>query len=300
MKFIVSVLFLIGIFSMNAQDITKSLYLKDIPNSIHNSIKEVIQMEDTIIRRISKINVPTISVYLAKSDSKKSTPAVLICPGGGYSILSFTYEGINLAKWLNSIGITGVVLKNRLPDDNLMIHKEDVPLSDAQKAIELIRENSLVWNINPEKVGIMGFSAGGHLAASASTHFTKQQRPDFSVLVYPVITMDTNFTHLGSRKALLGEHPSDHLIQKYSNELQINSNTPPAFLVHSSDDSVVPFTNSVRYYENLIKNGVTNSELHVFQNGGHGYDMALKLDGNVSQWTLLLKNWLLQNNWLEK
>lgn len=284
---------------LNAQDIVKPLYKDFIPNNIENPINEEIQMQDRTIVRVSKVKNPTISIYKTK-DSSKPTPAILICPGGGYSYLSFTHEGVYLAQWLNTIGITGIVLKSRLPDADMMTNKEDVPLLDAQKAIETIRENAKDWNIDASKVGVMGFSAGGHLAASASTHFNKKQRPDFSVLVYPVITMDSTFTHMGSRRTLLGKNPNKELIKKYSNELQVNENTPPAFLVHSADDWVVPFTNSIRYYENLIKNGVSNSELYVFQNGGHGYSMALDKDGNISKWTLLLKGWLKKNNWIDE
>ena len=299
MRLTLALLLVFGTISANAQDFVKPLYEKDIPHAIENTTEEVHEMQDSIIRRISKVTVPTIAVYKAKVGSEPA-PAILICPGGGYVILSYTYEGVYIAKWLNSMGITGIVLKNRLPDDTLMTDKEKVPLTDAQRAMEMIRENAAVWNIDPAKVGIMGFSAGGHLAATASTHFTKKNRPDFSVLIYPVITMDKTFTHKGSRTYLLGEHPSEELVHYYSNEEQITTNTPPAFLIHSTNDTSVSYLNSVRYHESLIHHDIRGSELHLFQNGGHGYDMGLSLPGNVSQWTKLLQGWLLQNNWIEE
>ncbi|MFS4416667.1 alpha/beta hydrolase [Maribacter sp. 2307ULW6-5] len=299
MKYIVPLcLFILGSW-LNAQDLVVPLYDGAIPNAIPNTIEEEIQMEDTVVRRIFKVKHPTISIYKAKNTSNRSS-AILICPGGGYTYLSFTPEGVDLAKWLQNLGITGIVLKSRLPNDKMMTKKENVPLQDAQRAMELIRENAEDWNIDTKKVGVMGFSAGGHLAASLSTHHNEKQRPDFSVLIYPVITMDSTFTHMGSRKKLLGPNPTDELVAEYSNEDHVDEQTPPAFLVHSADDTAVPFANSVRFYENLIENGVKDSELHVFQNGGHGYGMALRKEGNVAQWTQLLKNWLITNNWTKE
>lgn len=286
--------------SMNSfgQDEVLNLYQETVPESKQSAVGENKEIYKGEIARVSKVSSPTISVYNSNKGDEPHA-AVLICPGGGYSYLSFTHEGVNLAEWFNEIGITGVVLKSRLPDDELMTNKADVPLMDAQRAMELIRENAKKWNIDPDKVGVMGFSAGGHLAASLSTHFDSLQRPDFSMLIYPVITMNKNFTHMGSREALLGEEASSEDILKYSNEKQVSENTPSAFLVHSVDDHVVPFRNSLAYYEALSEKGVRNSELHVFQNGGHGFGVASGKSGNVADWLKLLEGWLRKNNWIE-
>lgn len=281
------------------QVIVLDLYEGDIPSSRGNTIEENYQINNGEIVKVSKVSTPTITVYNPKSGDKPHA-AVLICPGGGYSYLSFTHEGVNLAKWLNELGVTGVVLKSRLPDDETMMNKSDVPLMDAQKAMELIRENAAKWNIDSKKVGVMGFSAGGHLAATLSTHFDSVQRPDFSVLIYPVITMDKKYTHMGSREALLGKQASSENILKYSNEKQISEATPPAFLIHSADDQVVPFRNSLAYYEALLEKGVGASELHIFQNGGHGYGMATGKNDNVGDWLMLLEGWLQKNKWIEE
>lgn len=293
------IIFLLFSLTGYAQDEVLELYQGKVPGAIDHSVKENDEVYKGEIAKVQKVSVPTISVYHPKEFNKKHS-AVLICPGGGYAYLSFYHEGVALAKWLNTFGVTGVVLKSRLPDDDLMNNKTDAPLLDAQKAMELIRDNADKWNIDPHKIGVMGFSAGGHLAASLSTHFNSIQRPDFSVLVYPVITMDKEFTHMGSRNALLGKEPSSENVLKYSNEKQVTGNTPPAFLVHSGDDPVVPYTNSVSYYEALLAHGVKTCELHIFQNGGHGYGMAQAKSGNVADWPELLEGWLKKNGWIKE
>jgi len=173
------------------------------------------------------------------------------------------------------------------------------PLQDAQEAIRIIRRNAKNWNIDPDKVGVIGFSAGGHLASTLSTHYAEKvyelkdtisARPDFSLLIYPVITMDSSFTHAGSRRNLIGLNPSEKEIIRFSNEKQVNEKTPPAFMVHSADDKTVPVKNSMVYYEALVKFGIP-SELHVFQKGGHGYGMAGGKD-TQSSWPDLCINWL--------
>ena len=253
--------------------------------------------DDGEIRRVRYINTPEIHVYKPVNDKPLSS-AVIICPGGGYSYLSFYHEGVAVAKWFAERGITGVVLKSRLPDDRLMTNKEDVPLQDANQAIRILRDRSTEFNIDPDKIGVMGFSAGGHLAASLSTLFDESEKPDFSILIYPVISMGKR-THIGSRKTLLGVDADSTLMRKYSCEKNITSNTPPAFLVHAADDHVVPYKNSVMYYEALIENKVMNSEIHVFPNGDHGFGMAQYLPGNISKWPFLLENWLKSEGWLE-
>ena len=244
--------------SMNAQTVLP-LYEGVIPNSKPSANKEKSVTDAAGILRISKVSVPTLTMYTPKKQSKKRS-AVIICPGGGYGILAASHEGTDVAKAFNEMGITAFVLKYRLPDDSIMVDKSIGPLQDAQRAIQLVRENAQQFNIDGTKIGIMGFSAGGHLAASASTRFTEQLienpkqtslRPDFSVLIYPVISFMDGITHKGSRMNLLGKIQPLESLQKFSNELQVTKQTPPAFLVHASDDLAVPDANSLSYYEAL-------------------------------------------------
>jgi acetyl esterase/lipase len=193
------------------------------------------------------------------------------------------HEGHDMAAWFNAQGITYAVLKYRMPNEH-----HEVPLSDALQAIRLVRKHAEEWNI--EKVGIMGSSAGGHLASTAATHYTDDSRPDFQILFYPVISMDLSICHKGSRERLIGKIPTDELVQLYSNELQVSAQTPPAFIMHSSDDRVVPVENSLRYYQALVKNKVPAS-LHCYPTGGHGwgYNDNFKYK---RQWTGELEKWL--------
>lgn len=208
----------------------------------------------------SKIVTPTLTVHVANKPNGK---AILCCPGGGYSIVAMNHEGNDMAAWLNAEGYTLAVLKYRMPNGH-----DDVPLSDALQAMRIMRQHSEEWGIS--KVGIMGASAGGHLASTAATHYTEDSRPDFQVLFYPVISMQSDITHRGSRENLIGKNPSEELINLYSNELQVNAQTPPAFILHSSDDGGVPVENSIRYYQALVKNRVPVS-LHCYPVGGHGW-----------------------------
>lgn len=210
------------------------------------------------------VTVPSIYVY--KPDSQKNNgSAVVICPGGGYVVEAFVHEGTDIAQWLVSNGTTGIVLKYRLPNQH-----HAIPLMDAQEAIRMVRRYSNEWGINPKKVGIMGSSAGGHLASTAATHFDKESRPDFAILFYPVITMNKEFTHLGSRENLLGKTPTDQLVSYYSNELQVNSDTPPTLLLLSDDDTAVLPKNSIEFYSALKRNNVAAS-MYIFPIGGHGW-----------------------------
>jgi acetyl esterase/lipase len=276
-----------------------NLWPDGIPGFIVNtSYQEKATISDGISTRYEKVTSPALFPYLPPRETATGT-AVLICPGGGYSVLAFNHEGHAIAKWLNENGIAGIILKYRLPSDLIMKDKSVGPLQDAQEALRTIRRNAEKWNIDPHKIGIIGFSAGGHLASTLSTHYdekvyepkdTLSARPDFSLLIYPVITMDSSFTHAGSRRNLIGLNPSAEAIKRFSNELQINDKTPPAFIVHSADDKVVPVKNSMVYYEALVKYGIP-SELHVFQKGGHGYGMAGGKD-TQSAWPELCIRWL--------
>lgn len=285
--------------SMIAQPVSLKLWPNGVPGSKKDAdyVEKTNKAKDGIVR-VEKVTEPDIAVYLPKADKATGT-AVLIIPGGGYGIIAIDHEGYAIANWLNEQGIAGIVLKYRLPSDKIMEDKSIGPLQDAQEAMRTIRRNADKWKIDPKKVGVIGFSAGGHLASTLSTHFNDKvyevkdnisARPDFSLLIYPVITMDASFTHMGSRNNLIGNNPTDDQIKKFSNDLQITSDTPPAFLVHSSDDGAVPVLNSISYYQGLQKNKIA-AELHIFQKGGHGYGLA-KNRGTESAWPGLCSAWL--------
>ena len=227
---------------------------------------------------------PTLYVYPAENPNGM---AIVACPGGGYYHLATAHEGHDMAAWFNSLGITYSVLIYRMPNGN-----NEVPLSDAHQAIRIMREKAQEWNFS--KLGIMGSSAGGHLASTAATHFDESTRPDFQILFYPVITMDKRYTHMGSRNNLLGNNPDEKLVDKYCNEKQVTPQTPPAFIMHSSDDNTVPVENSINYYMSLVKNGVPAS-LHTYPIGGHGWGFR---DNFIykRQWTGELEKWLREIN----
>jgi len=286
-------------FKSSAQVSSLTLWPDGIPGFVVNdSYIEKATVANGINTRFEKVTSPALFPYLPPRESATGT-AVLICPGGGYSALAFNHEGHAVAQWLNDNGIAGIILKYRLPSDLIMKDKSVGPLQDAQEAIRIIRRNAAKWNIDPDKIGVLGFSAGGHLASTLSTHYaekvyepkdTVSAMPDFSILIYPVITMDSSFTHAGSRRNLIGAKPSAEAIKRFSNELQVNEKTPPAFMVHSADDKAVPIKNSIAYYEQLVRYGIP-SELHIFQKGGHGYGLAGGKD-TQSSWPELCIKWL--------
>jgi acetyl esterase/lipase len=249
------------------------------------------------VQSTDKVTIPTLSIFLPKKVSTYQK-AVIICPGGGYSHLAIDKEGTKVAKWLNDLGIVAFVLKYRLPSDLIMKNITIGPLQDAQEAIRYVRQNALKYGVDPTKIGIMGFSAGGHLAATASTHYDDNiykseynvsARPDFSILIYPVISMENSITHKGSQTSLLGKNPSVTLIESFSNEKTTTKETPPAFLVHATDDTVVVPENSINYYLALKNNGVP-AELHLYEKGGHGFGLGIK-DTNFF-WTKACEEWL--------
>jgi acetyl esterase/lipase len=213
---------------------------------------------------------------------KASGTAVLICPGGGYGGLAVDHEGAQVAKWLNTLGISAFVLYYRMPN-----HHSDIPLTDAQTAIQIIRENANKWNIDQSKVGILGFSAGGHLTSTVGTHFAAANRPDFMVLVYPVIMMVRGD---GTCQNLLGENPSDQQLKRFSNQLHVNENTPPTFIVVALNDDVVPAVHSSIFYQALQDRNIP-SEIHTYEKGGHGFGMR-KQSLLIDNWTDTLEKWL--------
>lgn len=230
-----------------------------------------------------KDNEPNLTVYLP---GKPNGKAVIMCPGGGYSHLAIHHEGHDMADWFNSQGIAYFVLKYRLPYGN-----HTLPLMDAERAIEIVRTNAKEWNINPNQIGVMGASAGGHLASTLATHYkSKATRPDFQVLLYPVITMKEGHTHQGSRNSLLGVNPSEEMKYYFSSEKQVTEDTPPAFIALSSDDKGVLPINSLSYYESLIQHSVAVA-LFSYPIGGHGWGFR---DSFVykREWTQELEKWL--------
>lgn len=264
-------------------------------------------LEETIFRRgefqrIATVQDPTIEVRLP-SPRSSTGQAVVICPGGGYGVLAYDWEGTDTANYLNAHGIAAIVLKYRLPEDASNIVPHESPLIDAKRAMRLTRFHAKDWHIDPDRIGIMGFSAGGHLASTLGTHFDKgdakaedsvdrlSSRPDFMILIYPVITMDAEFTHMGSRENLIGKNPKAELIEHFSNEKQITTHTPPTFIVHSSDDGAVPVKNSLEFYNGLLAKGV-EAEMHLYPYGGHGYSLAIDQGGRLTDWPLRCVTWM--------
>ena len=300
MKRFTTILFLLFSFSLLSQKIIP-LWPEGVPNQNPSEEKEHIVSSDIV--RINNVQTPTLEVFLP-SMANQTGKAVVICPGGGYKILAYDWEGTDIAKWYNSKGIAAFVLKYRLPDSPSLVQPQWAPLQDAQRAMRIVRKNAAKWNINPSQIGIMGFSAGGHLASTLGTHFDEDTlkasnthslnkisaRPDFMVLIYPVITFDKQYYHGGSKNALIGEDASQEMLDYFSNNLQVSSKTPPTFLIHSADDTVVPYQNSVLFYDALQKHKIP-SELHLYPTGGHGYSLAIK-KGRLQGWPEQLYEWI--------
>lgn len=275
-----TILSAILVWSTTALCAQQKIDLQLWPDGAPNSNGITVEETEKSPNRPTNISTPTLTVYVAKNGNGK---AIVACPGGGYVHLAMDHEGHDMAAWFNAQGITYAVLKYRMPNEH-----HEVPLSDALQAIRIMREHSEEWGI--KQVGIMGSSAGGHLASTAATHFTEDSRPDFQILFYPVISMDLGICHKGSRERLIGKNPADNLVTLYSNELQVNAQTPPAFIMHSSDDRTVPVENSIRYYQALVKNKVPAS-LHCYSIGGHGWGFKDNFKYK-RQWTGELEKWL--------
>jgi acetyl esterase/lipase len=239
---------------------------------------------------------PSLTVFLPTKNQANGT-GVIVCPGGSYTALASNHEGRQVANWLNSLGIAAFVLKYRLGPR----YHHPIELGDAQRAIRLVRAHAAEYGIAPDRLGVMGFSAGGHLAATMGTHFDNGNgndpdpnqragsRPDFLVLGYPVISFTTPYTHKGSLSNLLGDSPDPKLMEGLSNELQVTAQTPPTFLFHTTEDKTVPVENSVLFYLALHKAGVA-AEMHIFERGPHGVGLALR-DPALGMWPELLANW---------
>ena len=280
---------------------TIRLYPGDIPNSKNIPDEEQLFPNVEVDSLVSKVSVPTLTVFLPPKD-KANSAAVIICPGGGYGSLLIKREGSDVARAFNEQGVAAFVLKYRLPDDLIMHDKSIGPLQDAQQAIRIVRENAGKWNIDAGKIGIIGFSAGGHLAATTGTHFDNAMidnpgeinlRPDFMVLVNPVISFTDKTGHIGSRNNLLGKTPTDAQIQFFSNEMHVTPATPPTFLVHAVPDIVVPVENSIDFFDALRKHMIP-VEIHLYAKGEHGFLTNPPFD----EWFGRCIYWMKTNGWI--
>lgn len=292
------VFFLSAIIAVNAQYDSVLLYPHGVPGAIvKNQPEKVMVNPQDGVTVTGDVQIPVL--YIHRPAHPNGT-AVLICPGGGYFVLAMDHEGHHIADWFTQRGITAFVLKSRLPNENFMTEKSIRPLQDAQRAMQLIRSNAAAWKIDPSRLGIMGFSAGGHLASTVATHFDKvvgempdnavSVRPDFQILLYPMISYQPGIMMAGMKNQLLGDNPSKSLIDEFSNELHVTANTPPAFISLANNDPLPP-ENSLVYYTALRKNKVP-VELHIFETGGHGYALSKKQRGHVEQWDRELEGWL--------
>lgn len=289
---------------------TFKLWENIAPGSEKIEIKEEILERSKIPeikdRAAINIKIPTITAYVPE---KPNGVGILVIPGGGYERVVLDKEADELSSWLNGEGITYFVLKYRLPKNNHE-NKEIVPLQDAQRAMRIIRSHSKDWGINTQKIGVMGFSAGGHVASTLANKYDEEvykksnkideisARPDFQILGYPVITMTEPYAHKGSRKYLLGENPDLDLIEKFSMEKNVHKNTPMAFIMHATDDKSVPVENSLKYYTSL-RNYKIPVEVHLYQAGGHGYSIRGTIGKSVANWTDVVTNWLKANKIIE-
>ena len=249
-------------------------------------------------------DIPTITIF-RPAPEKSTDAAIVVCPGGGYGALAF-HEGQPVAEWLNSLGITGVVLKYRLGPK----YHHPVELGDVSRAIRTVRANAEQWKLDPKRIGVLGFSAGGHLASTAATHFDDgdssstdpvervSSRPDLAILIYPVISMHEPYVHKGSRKNLLGDNPDPKLMDLMSNEMQVTPKTPPCFLVHTADDKGVPVQNSIEFALACLKNKVP-VELHVLEHGPHGFGLGGS-DPVLSSWPSDAARWLERHGFAKK
>lgn len=291
-----SFLFILVVMAFNlvAQNFDMEIWENGAPNK-NTPPGEERTWKDGVVR-VENISEAEIYVYLPEKE-KNTGAAVVICPGGGYWIEAIEHEGYEIAEFLQEQGVAGIVLKYRLPYGNY-----EIPLMDAQQAIRLVRSKAFEWNINPYKIGIAGSSAGGHLASTAGTHFDIGNpsatdpiaklscRPDFMLLLYPVVTFKEEWGHMGSRKNLIGEGNDWKLVKNFSNELQVTADTPPAFFILADDDNGVPPRNSIEMYMAMKQFGIP-AELHIFAKGGHGFGMK-QSELPVNKWPEMFIEWM--------
>ena len=297
---LILLLFCLGAFQTSAQEFIPLWPEKKMPNTKGLAVKDSIANE-----RIYKVGTPGMYAFFPSAQENKGA-AVIICPGGGYERLAYIISGWQLAKWFNTMGISAFVLNYRLPNSPDLKERHLGPLQDAQRAMRLVRANAGKWGIKREKVGIMGTSAGGHLAATLGTHLTDVSaigdslnkvtfRPDFMILISPVINLGP-YAHAGSRKNLLGPNPAAELLKRYSLEQQVSAATPPAFLVHAANDKSVSPRNSLLFYQALLEKNIPAS-LHIYPQGGHA--IALRNNpGSTETWTELCERWLIETGFI--
>lgn len=278
------------------------LYKDKIPNSRQSPDEEKSSYTKDGLLIISGISRPTLTAYFPETRCAARS-AVIICPGGGYSVEAAGHEGADVARAFNAMGVVAFVLKYRLPSEKTMISPEIGPLQDGQRAIQEVREHASEWGIDTAKIGLMGFSAGGHLASTVGTHFDRSLiknklstslRPDFLVLIYPVISFTDSIGHIGSRDQLIGKNPSQEKIREYSNEFQVTNSTPPTFLVQAKDDDV-SVENAIVFARALQSHNVSH-QLFLYERGGHGYGMNNKKSD--IRWMDILKKWMIANSFL--
>lgn len=303
MKYLYFVIVLLCL-KVTAQHKKIAIYSDTIPCASNLPMQEV---SNTISIK-ERISSPQLWYYPTEKFIQ-NTAAILVLPGGGYQNLAFKKEGTEVAKWLNTLGISAFVLMYRTPYWESSSCKKEIPLSDAKQAMRIIRHRASEWNINQNNIGVMGFSAGAHLAATLSTQFdygnqdrtdslsSFSTRPDFSVLIYPVISMRKAYTHMGSRQSLLGENPTNEDIIAYSNELQVKTDTPPAILIHASNDRAVHAENSIMYYKALLEKNIP-AALHIWEDGGHGFGLHRE-KGSVKSWPDTVHQWFIQRGILK-
>ena len=285
------------LFFMLSLQVSKSQSIMKLwPNGTPGEVVSPKPEETFEGKRVRYVSEPTLTVYLPTKETNTGV-AVVICPGGGYAMEAMDHEGYEVGEFLQAHGIAGIVLKYRLPYGH-----SEIPLQDAQQAIRMARFHAEEWSVDPKKVGIAGFSAGGHLASTLSTHYDSgnkdsknpveklSSRPDFSILLYPVVTFKEEWGHMGSRVNLIGNTNDWKIIQNFSNELQVNSQTPPAFIALADDDAGVKPRNSIEYYMALKREGIP-AELHIFKEGGHGFGMH-KTGKAHDQWPLMVVEWM--------
>lgn len=259
--------------------------------------------EQIVKERISNVHAPTLTFYPAPG-SRANRAAVVVCPGGGYRVLAWGHEGVDVARRLNAMGVSAFILKYRLTE-----YGHPAPLQDVLRAIRTVRSRAAEFGVAPDRIGVLGFSAGGHLAASAATLFDAPQgrtgaaldavsgRPDFAAMIYPVITFKGPHAHAGSRRSLLGEKPSEADVDRLSLELQVTNKTPPAFLVHTSEDKGVPLENSLLFYQ-AIRSAGGSAELHLYEKGPHGFGLGQGL-GPAADWPSRLETWMRAHQWID-
>jgi acetyl esterase/lipase len=293
---LISLFLLTTIMSVKAQYQTIPLWESVPPGNKNVQTEEQRTISGSDAKILTKVTTPELWWFQSKKEG--ACPAIIICPGGGYGVEAYEHEGTQVAEWLASQGFNAFVLKYRLPDETLFEQATFIPLADVRQAFLVVRNKASELKTDPNRVGVMGFSAGGHLAASAATLFDteipfvqsgQKVRPDFSVLLYPVISMRDSLTHKGSRKALLGENPTESMIKTFSLEEQVTPGTPPTFILHATDDPAVNIGNTLCYTEALKKNNVPVKQI-LLPEGGHGF--GFRKESPAFIWTHHLSEWL--------